>query len=497
MGGPSYERDVPLTPRTRQEIFSNQGYRPDPKRPERREVHPLLNIKGKTKLECCDSQQYGQATPIVIALDVTKSRGEDSVIVHNKLPGFIGRLVMTNTIKLPEISWAGIGDATFGDHAPLQISQFESDTKLDEALAALWIEEGGGGTGQESYELAAYYYARHAMLDCLKNRREKGYFFFLGDEGFYPAVAKDQVKVLIGDDIHQDISSSIIFAELQKKFKVFFVFPKKPWEVKVKDIDEEIKTRVRNAGGMIEGVSIRASLLWNNFNDLDLHVICPSGEEIYYGHKNSHCGGFLDVDMNVRGETEKPVENIRWEKGKAPKGHYRVYVQNYATHGDCAPKTKFRVEIEIDGKVQHFEGETPAGKTHESSNTQVFDFDYDPKKGLVQEGDKYSLYKDEVILAQWGSVLPQENILVIEDARSCIDVMLGAIILDKGTQTLEQYVKYLGEPIKKGGVGQTSQRCKDVTNALEALSKIGKKMDVNSNIFSKKGEPNKKRSSRI
>lgn len=498
MGGPSYDRDVPSTPRSRSEIFSNTGYRPDPKRPERREVHPLLNIKGRKKLECCDSPDHGFATPIVIALDVTRSRGEDSVIIHNKLPGFIGRLVMTNTIKLPEISWGGFGDATFGDQAPIQISQFESDIRLDENLAVLWLEEGGGGGGRESAELVAYYYAHHAELDCLKKRGEKGYLFFLTDEGFYPFVAKDQIEVLIGDKVNGDIPSSVIFNELQKKFKMFLVFPKKPWEVKVKDIDEEIKTRVKNAGGMIEGVSIRASLLWNNYNDLDLHVVCPSGEEIFYGHKNSRCGGYLDVDMNVRGETSKPVENTRWEKGKAPKGHYKVYVQNYTTHGGCATKTPFRVEIEIDGKVQHFEGETPAGKTHESSNTPVFEFDYDPAKGLVEEKDKYALYKDEIILNQWASVIPKENILIIEDPASCIDVMLGAIVLDKKTQSLKQYLKYLGDPIEAGGVGQTSARCKDVLKALTPLSKLSSNnSEVDSNVFASPETNAKKRSARI
>lgn len=499
MGGGSYERDVSSTPVRREQVFSYSGHRSDAekaKHPERREVHDLLNIKGKI-LECCDSKEHPETTPIVIVMDVTRSRGEDAVVIYNKMPLLIGQLKMSNIIGYPVISLGAIGDASSGDQAPLQISQFESDKRVDEALSKIWLEEGGGGNGKESYELAAYYYARKTKLDATK-RRKKGFLFILGDEGFYDPIPKDQIKVWIGDEIASDVSARIIFDELQRKFEVFFIYPKKPWDDKVADIDAEIATRVKNAGGMIEGVSIRASLLWNNFNDLDLHVVDPCGHHIYYGsyckrngRSAAPCGGYLDVDMNVQGETTKPVENTRWEKGKAPKGHYTVYVQNYATHGNCAAKTPFRVEIEIDGKVQHFEGETPAGKTHEVSDTPVYEFDYDPKKGLLQSEDKKVLYSDATILGQWSSVLPQENILIVQDPKACVDAMLGAITLVSGKMSLDDYLKEMK------GRGQTKARCEDIQNALLPLSKIGVRKEVDEEVFSRKRKTASKRSRRI
>ena len=62
------------------------------------------------------------------------------------------------------------------------------------------------------------------------------------------------------------------------------------------------------------------------------------------------CGGFLDVDMNVRGETTKPVENVRWAKGAAKKGRYRVYIQNYSFKEPDQAPTPYKVEIEVNAE---------------------------------------------------------------------------------------------------------------------------------------------------
>ena len=123
----------------------------------------------------------------------------------------------------------------------------------------------------------------------------------------------------------------------------------------------ELKARLEREGAQSSDVQI--SLMWNNYNDLDLHVVCPSGERIHGGNKTSACGGELDVDANVRAETRKPVENVFWEEGKAPAGKYQVYIHYYKKHNKRKSKdpTKFQVIVNQGGDLLEYNGELSAG----------------------------------------------------------------------------------------------------------------------------------------
>lgn len=123
----------------------------------------------------------------------------------------------------------------------------------------------------------------------------------------------------------------------------------------------ELQARLEREGAQSSDVQI--SLMWNNYNDLDLHVVCPSGERIHGGNKKSACGGELDVDANVRAETRKPVENVFWEEGKAPAGKYQVYVHHYKKHQKRKSKdpTKFQVIVTPGGEPLEYNGELSSG----------------------------------------------------------------------------------------------------------------------------------------
>ena len=123
----------------------------------------------------------------------------------------------------------------------------------------------------------------------------------------------------------------------------------------------ELRARLEREGAQSSDVQI--SLMWNNYNDLDLHVVCPSGERLHGGNKKSACGGELDVDANVRAETRKPVENVFWEEGQAPAGRYQVYVHYYKKHKKRRSKdpTKFQVIVNQGGDPREYNGELSMG----------------------------------------------------------------------------------------------------------------------------------------
>src|SRR5262249_47183297 len=91
---------------------------------------------------------------------------------------------------------------------------------------------------------------------------------------------------------------------------------------------------------------VQISLFWFNKKDLDLHVVCPSGEKIYYSHRTSRCCGTLDKDMNAcpyEQASATPVENVVWPQGKAPRGVYKIYVNHFSRHdkADCRDPSRF------------------------------------------------------------------------------------------------------------------------------------------------------------
>lgn len=473
MGGGFYDDDVGVSVRSTSDDHFRHTAEMAQIAETQRKCHKSLDPKGVVR-ECCDGEGHLNTTPIAILLDVTRSRGKDPLVVFGKLPMLIGQTKMNSYVEDPEICFAAVGDAT-SDRAPFQIGQFESDNRLDTQLANLWIEEGGGGTGQESYQLAAFGFARHTKLDAKLRRGKKGYLFIFGDEGFYPVVDRGEVKRVFGDNLATDIPSADIFRELQETYRTFFIFPRQSWEKRKSDIDAEIKQRLDEAGGMYQDVDIRFSLIWNNRNDLDLHVKTPQGHHIYFGNKRIGSGE-LDVDRNVNGETTKPVENTRWPRGKAPRGNYEVWVENYNFHETSRQGTDFKVEIEINGKFQTFTGRTKDRATHDDSRVDVGTFFYDPneREAEVDENKRYAGYNDETVKAQWATVLPTENILMIDDAKAAVDIILGVLCLTNETRTLPAYL----EDMKARG--QTEKRIEEVKASLANLADLvgSKRVDV-------------------
>lgn len=452
------------------------GYSEQATRSGRGTVHPNLNILGKVR-ECLDSEAMPEVTPIVLAMDVTRSRGNDAKVIYEQTEPFLGSLFLSGAAAYPQMLFVAFGDAK-SDRAPLQIGQFESDERMDQDLERIWLEEGGGGTGEESAELVAYYLARKTKVDAFDKRGKKGFVFFTSDEAPYPSVSRDEVLRHIGDDLPEDIPSTEIFAELQRRYHTYLLYPSKPLVERQGDIDAEIRQRLAKAGGRFENCSIRASLIWDTFDDLDLHVVTPSGDHIYYGDKVASCGGELDVDRNAGGaQTREPVENIRWSKGNARPGKYLVYVQNYAHHENSRKDIPFKVELEVDGDVKTFEGVAKVNVTGRASDITAFDFDYLPEAAAKANSESREAYADEVILGKWRSCIPDGHIICLSDARWVTEAAIGIMAIQNGVKDLAGVTADMHErAVDPDGI-------EAVTNALSAFASQGVFNQVNESAF--------------
>lgn len=158
-------------------------------------------------------------------------------------------------------------------------------------------------------------------------------------------------------------------------------------------VADSIKEKVRKAGGKVDGVWLRASLAWSNYDDLDLHL---KGRGIYdhcyFGNKRcSALNAHLDVDMNAGGgTTREPVENI-YVSAPLADGSYTISVNQFSrreTNGDG-----FDLEIEVNGETHRFSRpKNPQGSD---------DVKFSVKDGRVTFSDN-SMQKTSTGSVKWG-----------------------------------------------------------------------------------------------
>jgi hypothetical protein len=100
--------------------------------------------------------------------------------------------------------------------------------------------------------------------------------------------------------------------------------------------------------------NVQVSVSWDAPSDVDLHVVDPSGTEIYYGNSSSPTGGQLDVDSNPACSIDgRQIENIRWP-GSAPAGLYTVRVDYWDACG--VGQTNYLVTVKNGSSTQTFRG---------------------------------------------------------------------------------------------------------------------------------------------
>ena len=100
--------------------------------------------------------------------------------------------------------------------------------------------------------------------------------------------------------------------------------------------------------------TVQVTLIWDNDNDMDLHVLEPNGTRIWYASRGpTATGGRLDRDDNVFvcGRDIEPggVENTYWPTGTTPQaGTYTVEVREYAR---CQNPANWVAEVHIQGAL--------------------------------------------------------------------------------------------------------------------------------------------------
>jgi hypothetical protein len=113
------------------------------------------------------------------------------------------------------------------------------------------------------------------------------------------------------------------------------------------------------------------TLQWHNHADLDLHLICPDGTEVYFGRKTA-CNAQLNVDQNVSGQVDNPVENITWGKNSMPRGHYKAYVRLFGRNDATDPSIDYTIRLKRRGQPD----KTIPGHVDDVNNQQqIMEFD--------------------------------------------------------------------------------------------------------------------------
>jgi len=102
---------------------------------------------------------------------------------------------------------------------------------------------------------------------------------------------------------------------------------------------------------------VQVLLSWENYNDLDLACVDPSGDRVWFKNKRIRSGGILEIDMNVKpNDSKTPIENIYWPQGSAPNGTYGVYLWLYKQHEANINETSYKILVKYGDKTEEFTG---------------------------------------------------------------------------------------------------------------------------------------------
>lgn len=187
---------------------------------ESRHLDESLNPRRFTVRECANNDEHPNTIPVILALDVTGSMGE----ACSETAAALGVIITNLYKKFNDIEFCvmGIGDLAY-DNGPIQMSQFESDIRIAEALDKVWMEHGGGGNAYESYTAAWYMGLKRTKLDCFDKQGRKGIIITMGDEPLNPYLPKDALNDAIGATEQSDVETPELYHQASEKFDIYHI----------------------------------------------------------------------------------------------------------------------------------------------------------------------------------------------------------------------------------------------------------------------------------
>ncbi|MBA2664792.1 MAG: D-alanyl-D-alanine carboxypeptidase family protein [Bradymonadaceae bacterium] len=111
----------------------------------------------------------------------------------------------------------------------------------------------------------------------------------------------------------------------------------------------------------VKSGSLRFTLTWEANTDLDIHVLTPSGEKLWYRNRNIADGGQFDSDSCIGStcatSTKLQMESVYWTRA-ATQGNYQVWAVNYSG----TKSVPFTVDVTVGDKRMTLQSTAPAVK---------------------------------------------------------------------------------------------------------------------------------------
>lgn len=255
-----------------------------------RRIDESLDPRGFKIRECANSEEHPNTVPVILALDVTGSMGSACQETAEALGVIITELY--KKYKDIEFCVMGIGDLAY-DSAPIQMSQFESDVRIAEALDKIYMEHGGGGNRYESYTAAWYMGLHRTKLDAVEKQGRKGVIITMGDEPLNPYLPVRALNESVKGSEQSDVETKALYKKASEKFDIYHIAVKDP-----ANAYDWYKDEIKESWGAVIGDHLKVSTI----NELSNTVVECISDSIQRNGVGAEVEENKELLINEKGE---------------------------------------------------------------------------------------------------------------------------------------------------------------------------------------------------